>query len=232
MRVVTIHEKLEEMGVSLENDIVLGDFDLIGEFTAKKRRDPSSELYKSAGCFFRPNYERGILVYSLITKYNLSSFLEIGHGRGYSTFCAAMAFAKNGVEGRIVTVDPQFDDQLLQHLQRVFPIDWFKMVSFAKGMSSDVVPDLQEMFDLIVIDGDHSEAGVEIDWINTKEKFNRFLIFDDYHLPPKFNPNIQVTPVVDRIEGYTKEAIVMDRQIFQDDRNLDEVLDAQVLITR
>ena len=57
-----IQEKLDELGFSLD-DFVLGDFDLIGEYCAKKQRGRDSDLYKTAGAFFRPNYERGLLIY-------------------------------------------------------------------------------------------------------------------------------------------------------------------------
>ena len=65
-----ILEKLEEFDFSIEN-VSLGDFDYIGEYTAKKNRSPDSELYKSAGCFFRPNYERGILLYSIVSTFEV-----------------------------------------------------------------------------------------------------------------------------------------------------------------
>ncbi len=232
MKIIDIRDKLAEIGIDLKKDIALGDFDQIGELTAKKQRGPESELYRTAGCFFRPNYERGILVYSLITKFGLTSFLEIGFGRGYSTFCAAKAFSDMGIQGRIITVDPNFDKDFLQNLSRIFPNNWWSMIQFQQGFSKDYLSTLEESFDLVVLDGDHSESGVRLDWELTKDRFNKFLIFDDYHLPPKNDPGIQVTPVVDSIEGYDKEAIIMDRRIFTDDRKLEDILDAQVLITR
>ena len=67
MRKLLIQEKLKEMGIELE-DINLGDFDAIGEYTAKKNRTRNSDLYRKVGCFFRPNYERGILLYYLTRK--------------------------------------------------------------------------------------------------------------------------------------------------------------------
>ena len=70
MRQVNINDKLTEIGFDL-SEVSLGDFDYIGEFTAKKNRDQNHQYYKTHGCFFRPNYERGILIYSLITKYKL-----------------------------------------------------------------------------------------------------------------------------------------------------------------
>ena len=106
------------------------------------------------------------------------------------------------------------------------------MISFIQGFSSEELPKLDQNFDLVLLDGDHSESGVKSDWDMTKDIFNHFLIFDDYHIPPKNDPGIQVTPVVDAIEGFKKEAIIMDRRIFVDDRKLDTILDAQVLITK
>jgi predicted O-methyltransferase YrrM len=233
MKIIDIKDKLTEIGIDLNKDIALGDFDQIGELTAKKSRSPDSELYKSAGCFFRPNYERGILIYSLITKFGLTSFLEIGFGRGYSTFCAAKAFSDMGIQGKIITVDPNFDKEFLQSMSRIFPNNWWSMIQFQQALSKNYLSNLKdESFDLVVLDGDHSEAGVRLDWHLTKDRFNKFLIFDDYHLPPKNDPGIQVTPVVDSIKEYTKEAIIMDRRIFTDDRNLENILDAQVLITK
>ena len=68
MKTIDIREKLKKIGMPVE-ELTLGDFDQIGEYTAKKNRSPQSELYRTAGCFFRPNYERGLLIYSLIKKF-------------------------------------------------------------------------------------------------------------------------------------------------------------------
>ena len=88
MKTINIKEKLKDIGMPLES-LSLGEFDHIGEHTAKKERSPGSELYNRVGAFFRPNYERGLLIYSLIKKHNIRSFLEIGFGRGYGAMCAA-----------------------------------------------------------------------------------------------------------------------------------------------
>ena len=65
MKKIDIREKLNNIDVSLE-DLMLGDFDAIGRFTAERTRDVNHPLYKSAGCFYRSNYERGILIYHFI----------------------------------------------------------------------------------------------------------------------------------------------------------------------
>ena len=121
MRHIHIRDKLSELNINLE-DLALGDFDYIGEFTAKKQREASHPYFKTHGCFFRPNYERGILIYSLIRKYNLTSMLEIGFGRGYGTMCAAKAFHDMGIEGKIVTIDPNLDEDFVRNLTSVSQI--------------------------------------------------------------------------------------------------------------
>jgi len=148
---IHIKDKLKDLGLVFE-DLILGDFDNIGEFTAKKSRNPDHPLYSAAGAFFRPNYERGILIYQLIRHYEIDSFLEIGFGRGYGTFCAAMAMAHKG-SGKVVTIDPNLNKDFLEQLSRVFPADWFQRIEFRQGTSQDVLPNLDEDFDFIYIDG-------------------------------------------------------------------------------
>ena len=77
MKTIRIDKKLEEIGVDVDS-IVMGDFDSIGEFSAKRQRAQDDPNYKKYGAFYRANYERGILIYSLIRQYNLTSMLEIG----------------------------------------------------------------------------------------------------------------------------------------------------------
>jgi hypothetical protein len=233
VRHVNIKQKLEEMGVALDS-IVMGDFDYIGEYTAKRDRKSNDPNFKRYGAFYRSNYERGILIYYLIRQHNLTSFLEIGFGRGYATFCAARAFHDAGIVGKIITIEPQLDEKLLQGLQHVFPKEWFGYIQFAKGTSQQVLPQVNETFDLVYIDGDHSYGGTKHDWEQTKSKWNKFLLFDDYHLPTKDDPGIQCSQLINEIDDPSKELIIMDRRMFFDDRQFtDDKIDyGQVLLTK
>ena len=235
MKIVHIKQKLEELGVSPEG-VIMGDFDAIGEFTAKRTRSSDDPNYKKFGVFYRANYERMILVYNLIRQYNLTSMLEIGFGRGAATFAAAKAFHDAGVVGNIVTIDPKFDDRHMQMVQQVFPKEWFGFVKFAQGRSQDVLPTLTESFDLVYIDGDHSYAGTKLDWELTKDKCNKVILFDDYHLPTKEDAGIQCRTAIDEIDWASAgfgdpELIRMDRRMFVDERSYtDEQIDyGQVL---
>jgi len=233
MKHISIKQKLEEMGVALDS-VTMGDFDYIGEYTAKRDRKPNDPNYKKYGSYYRSNYERGILIYYLIRQYNLSSMLEIGFGRGYATFCAARAFHDAGIAGKVTTIDPALDEKFLQMLQQVFPKDWFGYVQFAKGTSQAILPQLNESFDLIYIDGDHSYPGTKHDWEGTKDKWNKFLLFDDYHLPTKGDPGIQCSQLIDEVDDPSKELIIMDRRMFFDDRRFtdDQIDYGQVLLTK
>ncbi len=230
---VHIVEKLKSIGVNLE-DVVLGNFDQIGEISARKNRDPRSELYKTKGAFFRPNYERGILIYHLIKEFKLKSFLEIGFGRGYVTACAALAMNEMGEGGQITTVDPALSEEGLNNLASSFPKDFFSNVNFVKGISQEYLPSLKQNFDMIYIDGDHRYSAVKSDWENCKDKYNKFLLFDDYHLPGKDQKDIHCSNLIDQIQDDSKELIIMDRRIFLDDRGYtDEEIDyGQVLLTK
>ena len=232
MKIINIREKLSQLGMPTES-FNLGDFDIIGKYTAERQRDRSSSLYKTVGAFYRSNYERGILISALIKKYNISSVLEIGFGRGYSSICAAKALDELGLDAKIFTIDPNFDKNHISMLKNIFPSSWMERIVFYSGSSRDVLPEIDCNFDLVYIDGDHSYEGTKYDWEMCKNKWNKCLLFDDYHLPSKFDPGIQCRDLIDSIDHPTKELILMDRRIFFDDRQIsDEDLDyGQVLLT-
>lgn len=236
MKKIFIKEKLKNIDVKIE-DIVLGDFDQIGEYTAKKNRTPDKDQYKSVGCFFRPNYERGILQYYLTQKFNFKSVLEIGFGRGYSTFCIAKAMCDLGIDGEITTVDPNLNEEFLNHLYKIFPKQWFEKINFIKSTSDDYYSkNPNKKFDFIYIDGDHRYDYVKKDWEYAKENFNKIVLFDDYHMPTKNHKDIECSKLIDEIDDkeFNKELIIMDRRIFFDDRRIkDEDIDyGQVLLER
>ena len=163
MKITHIIKKLEEIEMPV-NNLNLGEFDYIGEFSAKKTRDPSNKSFKEVGWSFRPNYERGLLIYSLIRKARSSSYLEIGFGRGYSSLCAAKAMYDAGIDGKIMIIDPFFDEQHINTLSKIFPSQWFSMMNFVKSTSDNALNQISDKFDFIYIDGDHTYPGAKTDW--------------------------------------------------------------------
>ena len=229
---VGIREMLESLDSPVES-LSLGNFDFIGEFTAKKQRSSDSDLFHSVGAFFRPNYERGLLIYSLIKKYDINSYLEIGWGRGYSCLCAAMAMTEKG-SGTVTTIDPNLDEKQIQSLSAVLPKEWFENIKFYQSTSDKFFDEVKETYDMIYIDGDHRYEAVKNDWKNASERSNKIVLFDDYHLPGKEQKDMEVSSLVDSITDHDKKLIIMDRRIFFDDRRYpDEDIDyGQVLIVK
>ena len=233
MREVHIKQKLEEIGIPVET-LSLGDFDQLGHFTAYKPRQPDSELYKKVGCYFRPNYERGLLIYSLIRRYRVETYLEIGFGRGYSALCAGKAMSENG-GGTVVSVDPNFDKNHFEFLKKVYPSEWTASIEVVKEKSQDFLPTMKRKYDFIYIDGDHTFDAVKSDWENSKDNYLKFLLFDDYHKATKDSPvEIECAKVIDDIEDSSKELIIMDRRIFVDDRRIpdEDINYGQVLLSK
>lgn len=231
MERILIKDKLQQIEIPLDQ-VSLGDFDYIGEYTAKKTRARDDALYRSVGCFFRPNYERGILIHSLIKRFEIRSFFEIGFGRGFAAFCAAKAMCDMGFDdGSVVSVDPSLDEKHLQNMAQVFPREWFSKLNVMKGTSVDAFKELGDRkFEMVYIDGDHRAQAVNADWNGTKDMFTKFLIFDDYRQADD-KKDIEVRSIVDGID-LPKELIITDRRIFMDDRNMpdDQVNYGQVLI--
>lgn len=222
IKVVHIREKLAELGMAVE-DVVLGDYDRIGELTAKKARGVDSALYKSVGCYFRPNYERGLLAAAMINRYKPKSVLEIGFGRGYWLTCAAKAMHESGLlDYELVSIDAKFDTAHIENMSKYFPEEWLKHAKLIPGESSTVLKKLAadgRKFDIVYIDGDHTYDGVKADWELVKGMFTKYVIFDDYHIGDGDDPNIQVSRMVDEIpDEYERELVIMDRELFIDDR--------------
>lgn len=235
-RILNIKDKLKELDISLE-DCSLGDFDYIAELTAKRMREPQSDLWKKAGAFFKPNLERGLLIYSLIKKYKLSSYLEVGFGRGYSALCAAKAFAELGNEGTVFVIEPEVDDNHMKLLGNVFPNEWTSRIQIARAKSDEALPKMQDHYDLVYIDGDHTKQAVRNDYEGAKDLWNCFCLMDDYHLEPGVDANIEVNEALEDVEqpaDVTSDLLIMDRRIFLDDRNWpdEKVKYGQLLLTR
>jgi len=218
MKGKNIKKKLKDFSVNVD-DIILGDFDAIGELTAKKARGPDSPMYKY-GKYFRANYERGILMYYLVRQFKITSFLEVGTGRGYVSFCVAKAMYDSNINGTIITIDPDIEKQGMEEILKYIPQQWWSKIKFAKGVSQAVLPDINENFELVYIDGAHDKESVLHDWTWAKSHFTKFCIFDDYFMSDEKRETMDIKSVVDTINEYDKELIITDRRIFLDDRGL------------
>ena len=163
------------------------------------------------------NYERGILLYSLIAKYKPKNVLEIGTAEGYSTLCMAWAMVDHDINGKIFTIDPKpFDTPIEREItweknpehntvslstkelwNKFADKEWIKKIEVLTGFSGEILQkktnELPKM-DMGFIDGHHAYEAVIHDFyafLQTASE-NFYLLFDDYNP----NENRDVTKVI------------------------------------
>ena len=151
------------------------------------------------------NYERGILLYSLIAKYKPKNVLEIGTGEGYSTLCMAWAMTDYNINGKIFTIDPKpFDAPVERYVtwednpkhdtvmlsrkelwNKFANKEWIEKIEVLTGFSGEVLQKKTDKFpkmDMGFIDGHHAYEAVIHDFyafLQTASE-NFYLLFDDY----------------------------------------------------
>jgi hypothetical protein len=151
-----------------------------------------------------PNYERGILLYSLIAKYKPKNVLEIGTAEGYSTLCMAWAMTDYNINGKIFTIDPKpFDVPIKRNVtwednpkhdtvmlsrrelwNKFADKEWIKKIEVLTGFSGEVLQKNTKLpkMDMGFIDGSHVHEAVVHDFYAFLEvaSENFHLLFDDY----------------------------------------------------
>ena len=149
------------------------------------------------------NFERGMLLYALITKIKPKTVLEIGTAEGYSTLCMAWAMTENKIEGKIFTVDPKSHQQAIERRIKINENDepiniilsteelwnkfasqeWIDKIEVITGYSGEVLKSKQfPEIEFCYIDGSHVYEAVKHDFYaflqTASENFS--LLFDDY----------------------------------------------------
>ena len=185
--------------------------DIIEEF---KDKLPSQDEFDSLGSktalftteeneIIKLNFNRGILLYYLIAKYQPKNVLEFGTARGFSTLCMAKAMLDFEIEGKIYTIDV-----IPFEKEQKYPIDWgdgqgskeelisnkklwekiskkeiLEHIITLKGYSGEVMHKHKfPPIDFCYIDGAHFYKGVKHDFYSFLDvASSKFLIlFDDY----------------------------------------------------
>lgn len=169
------------------------------EFLNLSRIMPVNPKHSESGVI---NFERGMLLYALITKYKPKTILEIGTAEGYSTLCMAWAMTENKINGKIFTVDPKSHNHSIERtiiledgkiIKEKFSTkelwnkfaspEWLKKIQVFSGYAGEVLS--KNSFPKIefgYIDGAHFYEAVKHDFYRfLKIADTRFsILFDDY----------------------------------------------------
>lgn len=138
------------------------------------------ELYRQTHLkFINPNMSTGHLQGKLLEFLSVmikpSAILEIGTYTGYSAICLAKGLKPGG---KLYTIE--INDEL-----REFSNSYFKKAGFEKtivqitGRAQDAIPGIDQMFDLVYIDGDKREYTEYYNIIIRKTNPGGFIIADN-----------------------------------------------------
>ena len=103
------------------------------------------------------------------------SILEIGAFTGYSTICMAMGMP---AEGHIHTIEKndEMENIILEYLEKA---DVINQVTLHIGDALEIIGDINEMFDLVFIDGDKREYSAYLEAVLPKLKKGGFILADN-----------------------------------------------------
>ena len=190
-----------------------------------------------------PNFERGILLYSLIAKYKPKNVLEIGTAEGFSSLCMAWAMTEHNIDGTVFTIDPKpFDvpiervntwdenkknEKILLSTKNMWnkfaKKEWIEKIHVLTGYSGEILEKNKKTLpkmEMGFIDGHHVYKAVNHDFHAfleiASENFN--IIFDDY-IP---NRKEDVTKMIDdEILPNFDVTLIRTNAIVQRDQNFD-----------
>jgi len=104
-----------------------------------------------------------------------TNILELGTYTGYSALCLAKGLKPNG---KLITID--INDELMDFATSFFDRSEYKnQIKFLVGDAIQLVPKLDEMFDLVFIDADKRQYPDYYNLVFEKVKSGGFIIADD-----------------------------------------------------
>ena len=207
MNETTIEDKISSTKIKMPEK---QSFINLGDLTALR--------VNNKGQFYRSNYLRGLLLYSLIIQNKPKTILEFGTGRGFGSLSMAKAIIDANLNSHIYTIDfrqfnekqnwpidygsgPQVESLSLKDIwTKYFPQQLTDKITLLTGESHEVTKEWQtNQFpppDFIFIDGGHDYLSVKHDFYATLNIStpNFKILFDDYVNNPAFG----ICKLVDR----------------------------------
>ncbi|MDX9770753.1 MAG: O-methyltransferase [Tenuifilaceae bacterium] len=138
--------------------------------------------------------------------------LEIGTYTGYSALCLAKGLAEGG-QLHTIEVNDEVCETALDFFRRAGAEG---KITLHEGSALDIIPQLDEVFDLVLIDGDKRQYPQYLEMVLPKVKSNGYILADNVLWGGKVLLN-------EPDDAYTKG--VMDfNDMVADDNNLEQVL--------
>lgn len=101
--------------------------------------------------------------------------LEIGTFTGYATLCFAEGLTK---EGKIITID--INEELEDRVRNYFAVSAFeKQIDYRIGNAKDIIPTIDEVFDIVFIDADKKNNSLYYHQIFDKVSPGGLIIVDN-----------------------------------------------------
>lgn len=135
--------------------------------------------------------------------------LEIGTYTGYSALCLAEGLAN---EGKLITID--INEELEQKARAHF-VQWQDKIEYKIGNAVEIIPTLNDIFDLVFIDADKSNYGSYFDLIIDKIRPGGFILADNVLWSGK---------VLDKNPDTDTRAIIAFNEKVQGDSRVENVL--------
>lgn len=216
------------------------------EFLKLSKITPVNPKYSERGIV---NFERGILLYALISKLKPKTILEIGTAEGYSTLCMAWAMSNNNIDGKIFTIDPKPHNQPVERSlilndkesinqsystkqlwEEFAKPEWLEKIEVITGYAGEVLyktkfPKIQFSY----IDGAHFYEAVKHDFYGFLKSADKefSVLFDDY-IPGR---NDGVTKFVDEeiVKNFETIFIKTDAKKHRQEVGIDLSGDEQIM---
>ncbi len=136
------------------------------------------------------------------------NILEIGTYTGYSALCLAEGMQEGG---KIVTLDKneELEDLITEFFERA---GLAESIDFRVGNAMEIVPTLEEQFDLVFIDADKRNYGNYYDMVIDRMPSGGYILLDNVLWSGK------VIEEVDPNDIDTVELIALNKRLQEDDR--------------
>lgn len=136
------------------------------------------------------------------------SILEIGTYTGYSAICLAEGLVEGG---KIITLDKneELEDVITEFFGRAGLSD---TIDFRIGNAMEIIPTLDEQFDLVFIDADKGNYGNYYDMVIDKVPSGGYILLDNVLWSGKVLEEAEPGDID------TKELISLNKRLYDDDR--------------